>query len=80
MKQRYRKPPPTSQPAFFFGPVIELHAEDDLYPSNGTIEAVWVEPKMTIIDLHAEDEQIAPAIPESDIQAVDPGDEVTQPS
>ena len=79
MKQRYRKPPPTSQPAFFFGPVIELHAEDDLYPSNGTIEAVWVEPKMTTIDLHAEDEQTKPRnAPEREVQPVAPGDEVAQ--
>ena len=78
MKQRYRKPPPTSQPAFFFGPVIELYAEDDLYPSNGTIEAVWVEPKMTTIDLHAEDEQIA--IQERAVQPGAPGDETAQSS
>ena len=80
MKQRYRKPPPATKPAFVSGQVIELHAEDDLYPSNGTIEAVWVEPKMTIIDLHAEDEQIAPAIPESDMQAVASDDETGQSS
>lgn len=81
MKQRYRKPPPTSQPAFFFGPVIELHAEDDLYPSNGTIEAVWVEPKMTIIELRADDEQIAPGKKsEREVQPVAPGDETDQSS
>lgn len=77
MKQRYRMPPPATKPTFVSGQVIELHAEDDLYPSNGTIEAVWVEPKITIIDLHAEDEQIKPGIPERGVRPVASGDEVT---
>ena len=76
MKQHYRKPPPAAKPAFVSGQVIELYAEDDLYPSNGTIEAVWVEPKMTIIDLHAEDEQVT--LGKRDIQPVAPGDETAQ--
>ena len=81
MKRRYRLPPPATQPVYVTGQVIELYAEDDLYPSNGAIEAVWVEPKMTILDLHAEDEQIIPRRePEREVQPVAPGDETAQSS
>jgi len=35
---------------------------------------------MTIIDLHAESEQIKPDLPEREIRPVASGDEMTQPS